>query len=402
MQPHTKIVITGASGFLGQMVVPRVVERRCDVSVVGRTPSRLQQLFPGIEAFDYTDLAEKARGAHLLVHLAVENNDTGLSETEMRAVNVDLALNVALAAKTAGVPSFLNVSSVQALDGANRHPYAVNKREAIERLGELQGIEIASVFLPLVYGENWSGSLVWLNRFPRWLADRLFQPLAAMKPTVHVDRIVDLIISQIPPKDAGELILSDNQSDNPFYTGARRLADLAFALVVVLFFWWFLALIWALVRVSSDGPGLFPQKRIGRQARSFICYKFRTMAVGTKEAGTHEISSLSVTRIGHLLRKTKLDELPQVWNILRNEMSLIGPRPCLPSQTELIAERQKRGVLDVKPGITGLAQINGIDMVEPRRLAIWDAKYLALRGLVLDAKIAIATALGNGRGDRTS
>lgn len=393
-----KIIVTGASGFVGRAIVPRLLERRCQVSVVGRTPSQLQQLFTGIEAFDYADIQETARGADLLVLLAVANNDTGLSETEMRTVNVDIAR----AAKTAGVPLFLNVSSVHRLDSASLHPHAVTKRETVERLSELEGIEVASVFLPLVYGESWSGSLAWLSRLPPKLARRLFRPLAAMKPTVHVDRVVDWIISETRPKGMGEVILSDNQSDNPFYAAARRLVDLAFALVVVLFFWWLLALIWAWVRVSSDGPGLFAQTRVGHHGRSFTCYKFRTMAVGTKEAGTHEISAQSVTRVGHMLRKTKLDELPQVWNILRNEMSLIGPRPCLPSQTELIAERQKRGVLDVKPGITGLAQINGIDMGQPKCLAIWDARYIALRGLVLDAKIAIATALGNGRGDRTS
>lgn len=396
-----KIVVTGASGFLGQMIVPRLLERQYQVLVVGRSVSRLNQLFPRCEAFSYDRLAEDARGADALLHLAVANNNTGLSAADMRGVNVDFAMNVAAAAKHAGVPLFVNVSSVHALEGDSSHPYAVTKREAAGRLQALQGIEVRSAFLPLVYGESWSGSLAWLNRFPPAVAGHLFRPLAAIKPTVHVDRIIEWMESGAPTRITEPCILSDSQPSNSYYAWTRRFVDLAFALVVVLFFWWLLALLWAAVRLSSAGPGIFAQARVGQHSRVFTCYKFRTMAVGTKEVGTHEINAQSVTGIGSMLRKTKLDELPQVWNILRNEMSLIGPRPCLPSQTELIAERQLRGVLDVKPGISGLAQINGVDMGTPQRLAQWDAKYIALRGLVLDAKIAIATAIGRGRGDRT-
>ena len=124
------------------------------------------------------------------------------------------------------------------------------------------------------------------------------------------------------------------------------------------------------------------------------------MKFGTRQAGTHEISASAVTPIGRHLRRTKLDELPQIVNILRNEMSLVGPRPCLPGQTELIDARRRLGVLTVKPGISGLAQINGIDMSTPWRLASWDARYIALRSLALDARIALRTVMGSGQGDR--
>ena len=93
------------------------------------------------------------------------------------------------------------------------------------------------------------------------------------------------------------------------------------------------------------------------------------------------------------MRKTKIDELPQVWNILRNEVSLIGPHPCLPVQDELIEARRSQGVFSVKPGISGLAQINGIDMSEPTTLARWDSRYIALRSLLLDLKITFATVI---------
>jgi lipopolysaccharide/colanic/teichoic acid biosynthesis glycosyltransferase len=92
------------------------------------------------------------------------------------------------------------------------------------------------------------------------------------------------------------------------------------------------------------------------------------MAAGTKQAGTHEVSASSVTKIGRFLRATKLDEIPQLWNVVRGEMAFVGPRPCLPSQTELVQEREIRGVYGIIPGITGLGQVRGIDMSEPVRL----------------------------------
>tara|TARA_R110001606_G_scaffold172539_2_gene318742 strand:- start:158 stop:652 length:495 start_codon:yes stop_codon:yes gene_type:complete len=156
------------------------------------------------------------------------------------------------------------------------------------------------------------------------------------------------------------------------------------------------------VKVSSPGPAIFAQRRVGKGRKIFTCYKFRTMSDGTKESATHEIQSSSVTPLGSFLRAVKLDELPQIFNIFRNEMSLVGPRPCLPIQTELIAERQLRNVYGIKPGITGLAQVKDIDMSDPHRLAEVDAQYMAQRTLVSEMKILVATFIGKGRGDRTS
>ncbi|MFO3797695.1 MAG: sugar transferase [Anaerolineales bacterium] len=197
-----------------------------------------------------------------------------------------------------------------------------------------------------------------------------------------------------------EVIISNDQNANWLYVFARNAVDYAFALFVLLIFWWALLAVWAAVRLNSPGPGIFRQLRVGRNQTIFTCYKFRTMDVSTPSLGTHEVSASMVTPLGAWLRKTKLDELPQIVNILLNQMSLIGPRPCLPVQEALISERRLAGIFEVKPGITGLAQVKGIDMSEPVRLAQMDQQYIRTRGLLLDAKIALATALGNGSGDR--
>ena len=116
---------------------------------------------------------------------------------------------------------------------------------------------------------------------------------------------------------------------------------------------------------------------MGRNQRAFTLVKFRTMKVGTQSVATHLAPAASTTRLGSFLRKTKLDELPQLWNVLKGDMSLVGPRPNLFNQYELIEQRQLRDVYQGRPGITGLAQVRGIDMSQPEKLAITDANMLA-------------------------
>lgn len=151
--------------------------------------------------------------------------------------------------------------------------------------------------------------------------------------------------------------------------------------------------------VTTRSSSVYAQTRVGRDEKLFTCFKLRTMQVGTPIAGTHEIAKSAVTPIGRILRAVKLDELPQLWNVLRGDMSLVGPRPCLPIQEELIRERRKRGVYALRPGITGVAQIQAVDMSEPVRLAVLDAQYLTQQRLVLDMRIILATLTGAGRGD---
>jgi O-antigen biosynthesis protein WbqP len=149
-----------------------------------------------------------------------------------------------------------------------------------------------------------------------------------------------------------------------------------------------------------NGSPLFFQQRIGKNQRLFTLIKFRTMVLQTGSVGTHLVDSASVTGLGQFLRKTKLDELPQLFNVLHGTMSLVGPRPCLPNQTDLVEERKKRGVFKARPGITGLAQVNKVDMSTPRKLARYDHLMIEQMNLRLYLKLIITTILGKGRGDQ--
>lgn len=153
------------------------------------------------------------------------------------------------------------------------------------------------------------------------------------------------------------------------------------------------------VWLDSGGSPIFRQRRVGRDGRIFTMLKLRTMRVDTPDRASHEVGASMITRSGHLLRKTKVDELPQLWNVLTGDMSLVGPRPCLPSQVQLIEERARLGVLGLRPGITGVAQIAGLDMSEPVALARADAAYLSPWTLRRDLVLLMQTALGRGSGD---
>lgn len=150
----------------------------------------------------------------------------------------------------------------------------------------------------------------------------------------------------------------------------------------------------------DTGAPIFLQVRVGRHQRPFTLVKFRTMRPNTASVASHLADPNAVTPLGRFLRRSKLDELPQLWNVLRGDMSLVGPRPCLFNQAEVIAEREARGVFAVRPGITGLAQISGIDMSVPQRLAETDAAMLKKLNLAAYFRYILLTALGKGAGDR--
>ena len=148
------------------------------------------------------------------------------------------------------------------------------------------------------------------------------------------------------------------------------------------------------IRLESKGNPVFIQKRLGLNKKPFNCLKLRTMDVTAPEVSFHQLPPNYITKLGAFLRKTKLDELPQLVNVIRGDMSLVGPRPCLPSQAQLISEREGRGVFQVRPGITGLAQIMGVGTEDAAEQARLDHEYIKTQSLFKDAKIFFITICG--------
>lgn len=179
----------------------------------------------------------------------------------------------------------------------------------------------------------------------------------------------------------------------------KRALDVTLALVATPFAAPILLGCIAAIRLTSPGPAIFRQVRLGRHERPFTCYKLRTMQVNTREAPSHETDPAAVTSVGRRLRRLRLDELPQLWNVLRGDMSFVGPRPCLPSQEALIGARRRYGLFAIRPGLTGVSQVAGIDMSEPERLAASDASYLDGMSLVIDLRLILATLAAVGHRD---
>ncbi len=154
------------------------------------------------------------------------------------------------------------------------------------------------------------------------------------------------------------------------------------------------------IGLFDTGSPIFCQTRVGRNQKPFTLVKFRTMKVDTASVASHLASASSITPFGHFLRRSKLDELPQLWNVLKGEMSLVGPRPGLFNQEELTAARAAHAVYDVRPGITGLAQVNAIDMSTPELLAKTDQTMIQSLNIQNYFRYIFLTILGKGSGDR--
>lgn len=153
------------------------------------------------------------------------------------------------------------------------------------------------------------------------------------------------------------------------------------------------------IGLFDTGSPIFRQERVGREQKPFTLVKFRTMRPDTASVASHLADASAITPLGTFLRRTKLDELPQLWNVLRGEMSLVGPRPCLFNQIELINQRASHAVFSARPGITGLAQVNNIDMSTPKLLAETDARMLNELTISAYFKYIFMTLGGRGAGD---
>jgi lipopolysaccharide/colanic/teichoic acid biosynthesis glycosyltransferase len=192
--------------------------------------------------------------------------------------------------------------------------------------------------------------------------------------------------------------MTDRDDEKPA-DGGKRLFDVTLATALLLPALLACLVFGVLIRLIDGSSPLFRQERVGRFGRPFQLYKLRTMRPDSPNLPTHESSTSHVTPLGRFLRRTKADELPQLVNVLRGDMSFVGPRPCLPGQIELIDRRDELGVSALRPGITGVSQIAGLDMSRPAELAIRDALYRRRWSLRADLAILARTFLGGGSGD---
>ncbi len=180
-----------------------------------------------------------------------------------------------------------------------------------------------------------------------------------------------------------------------------RLFDILISLFGLIFLFPILGLIYFLIYLTNGTP-LFFQVRLGKNKKKFTLIKFRTMKKNTNNCATHLVNPSKVTFLGKILRKTKLDEIPQLFNVLMGQMSMVGPRPCLLNQKELIGARDKYGIYTMKPGITGLAQIKKIDMSQPERLAKLEMEMMKNFNFFYYIYYIFLTFIGFGSGDRVT
>lgn len=344
---------------------------------------------------------QQISSSDVAVNLAFLNSRSATPQ-ELSKVNFEIPFELASKLFSSNLVKYVNVTSTHIRDGLHESAYVVHRTKLSEDLKAKYNNRATNIYRAVMHDNHQIlGRLSFLNYFPTIVRRPLLSIARSMVATSSIEAVSRAILDEVYLGSGEERIITDNKSNDVVFKSLKRFLDYSFAVAVLILLWWLLGLIWLSVKLTSDGPGFFFQKRVGRHGKIFNCIKFRTMKVGTKSVGTHEVNRSSITKVGRFLRRTKLDELPQIWNLLRGDMSLVGPRPCLPNQTELVLARKKRNVLSIRPGITGLAQIHNIDMSTPELLAEWDERYLKLRSILLDINILKLTLLGRGQGDKT-
>ncbi len=179
-----------------------------------------------------------------------------------------------------------------------------------------------------------------------------------------------------------------------FYLIVKRIVDFLIAIVMLVVLLPLFAVVAVVIKLDSPGPVFFRQDRLGLGGKAFVIYKFRSMVMGAEKSGTGVYTyqgDARVTKVGSFIRKTSIDELPQLFNILKGEMSFVGPRPALYNQEDLNLLREQGGVHNIRPGITGWAQVNGRDELEIPVKVEYDIFYVKNRSLLLDIKIIYLT-----------
>lgn len=346
----------------------------------------MKRRFPELKVRSIHNWESLAKGYDVFLHLAVMNNNRPGSRGDFLRANADLTASYAVGAKKAKIRRFIYPSTVQTFLPAHDSYYVESKLAGEKKAREFFSNSVEVVYLGLVHGAKFSGRLSLLNRFPQPVGRSVFSVFSPLKPTTRAKLLADYVNEpeRLAPKNLG--ILTDSKLENLIYRFWRYGLSLGFVLAVILLAPLLLT-VWLVIVLGSGRPGFFLQERLGRGGSTFRCAKFRTMQNGTKSLGTHLVDEKSVTPLGRFLRRLKVDELPQAVNVALGHMTLIGPRPSLPTQQEVIIARELHGVVDYTPGLTGWAQVNGIDMSNPDKIAQYDAQYLGLQSVWLDVLI---------------
>ena len=503
-----RLLITGATGFVGSALQQRIVaDGNCDLTIAARHVVNTSSTVSVVQVDDLTattDWTDALQGVDIVIHCAarvhVMKDESTDSLTEFRKVNVEGTLNLAQQALEAGVKRFIFISSIK-VNGESTElghpytadsqpnptdPYGISKYEAelgLLELAKTTALEVVIIRPTLVYGKNVKGNF---KSLIKWTHKGLPLPIGGIKQNlrslVSVDNLTDFIVTCIDHNNAKNQIFLISDDDDISTAGlleeiskglgvknkalpipasvinkaaailgkpgiAQRLSgslqvdisksksllgwqpkystsesiqkaaqfyksnlanhnpmslqrplDVVFSatgLVVASP----LLIGTTIIGYLDTGSPLFIQERVGKDQKPFKLIKFRTMSVTTESVASHLVDNTSITKLGKILRKTKLDELPQLVNVLKGEMSLVGPRPNLFNQEDLIKARDSQGVYDVLPGVTGLAQLSGIDMSTPERLAKKDKEMIDSMSLKNYFSYIVGTALGKGSGD---
>jgi O-antigen biosynthesis protein WbqP len=183
----------------------------------------------------------------------------------------------------------------------------------------------------------------------------------------------------------------ESVSGGPYARWGKRFLDVAGATFVLLALSPLLLLVTLMIKIFDPGPIIFQQTRVGRQGLHFLFFKFRSMPVGTRNLPSDQLGEVQLTWIGRFLRRSNVDELPQLFNVLRGDMSLIGPRPPIPTQVQLIESRRSNGALALRPGLTGLAQVSSYSGMTVEKKAFYDGQYARQITLIADVRIVFRT-----------
>jgi O-antigen biosynthesis protein WbqP len=177
------------------------------------------------------------------------------------------------------------------------------------------------------------------------------------------------------------------------YPLIKRLGDILLAILLLLLLLPIYILFALIIRLQDGGSAIFKQKRVGRNGQEFLFFKFRSMPISTPNVESRDTQKLQITPFGKFIRRTNLDELPQFYNVLKGDMSFIGPRPPIPSQKKLIEMRRANGALALQPGLTGWAQVNAYDGMPPEQKAAFDGEYAQRLSVGMDLLILVKTAV---------